>query len=156
MISESNSELIHKTLHWLSKSNTNNNAKENSNKANNNNSMLAYVALSDHVHHQFYPGTQEANKYYNLIDGFIEQVDKMNGIIAVTSPNGINDKIDFEDNPKIIDIEGFLKTEFGIDHVKLAVSRFLYVFIIYYIYMCVCVRVDVCIFIFIGPCIFIC
>ena len=127
---------MNETLQWL----VNNSNRKNTN------GTLAYVALGDYIHHNFYPGTQEANEYYNQIDGFIEKIDKMNGIIAVTSPNGINDKIDFEDNPRIIDVESLLKNEYGIDHVKLAVSDYVILYVclcqcILYVYLCQCINV---------------
>ncbi|HEY4373206.1 MAG TPA: phosphonoacetate hydrolase [Burkholderiales bacterium] len=55
---------------------------------------LLYLSTTDYVQHKAAPGTPEANAFYIMMDGYLERLDDLGCVIALTADHGMNAKHD--------------------------------------------------------------
>ncbi|PKO44286.1 MAG: phosphonoacetate hydrolase [Betaproteobacteria bacterium HGW-Betaproteobacteria-3] len=63
---------------------------------------LIYLSTTDYVQHKCAPGTPGANDFYAMIDGYLEQMDQMGAVIALTADHGMSPKTDAAGSPRIV------------------------------------------------------
>lgn len=55
---------------------------------------LMYLSTTDYVQHKWAPGTEGANAFYAMMDGYLAQLDALGWVIGLTADHGMNAKHD--------------------------------------------------------------
>ena len=55
---------------------------------------LMYLSTTDYIQHKWAPGTQGANDFYAMMDGYLAQLDELGWVIGLTADHGMNAKHD--------------------------------------------------------------
>jgi len=55
---------------------------------------LMYLSTTDYIQHKWAPGTQGANDFYAMMDGYLAQLDALGWVIGLTADHGMNAKHD--------------------------------------------------------------
>jgi len=63
---------------------------------------LMYLSTTDYIQHKFAPGSDGANSFYAMMDGYWAQLDALGAVIALTADHGMNAKHDAAGDPNII------------------------------------------------------
>jgi phosphonoacetate hydrolase len=63
---------------------------------------LMYLSTTDYVQHKVGPGTQVANDFYAMIDGYLDKLDRLGAIVVATADHGMNDKHKADKSPDVI------------------------------------------------------
>ena len=63
---------------------------------------LMYLSTTDYIQHKAGPGTQIANDFYAMIDGYLAALDKAGAIVVATADHGMNDKHLPDGSPDVI------------------------------------------------------
>jgi len=63
---------------------------------------LMYLSTSDYVQHKSAPGTDAANRFYAMLDGYFAQLDALGCVIALTADHGMGSKIGLDGTPNVI------------------------------------------------------
>ena len=53
---------------------------------------LMYLSTTDYVQHKAAPGSPAANAFYQMMDGYLAQLDALGATIVLTADHGMNDK----------------------------------------------------------------
>lgn len=57
---------------------------------------LMYLSTTDYVQHKCAPGTEGANAFYAMMDTYLQRLDALGAIVAITADHGMNAKHDPE------------------------------------------------------------
>jgi len=63
---------------------------------------LMYLSTTDYIQHKFAPGSDGANAFYAMMDGYWARLDALGATIALTADHGMNAKHDSGGEPNII------------------------------------------------------
>lgn len=63
---------------------------------------VMYLSTTDYIQHKVGPGTQVANDFYAMIDGYLAQLDRAGAIIVATADHGMKDKHLPDGSPDVI------------------------------------------------------
>jgi phosphonoacetate hydrolase len=63
---------------------------------------LMYLSTTDYVQHKCAPGTPEANAFYAMMSGYLEQLDALGAVIGLTADHGMSPKTDAAGRPRVI------------------------------------------------------
>jgi phosphonoacetate hydrolase len=63
---------------------------------------IMYLSTTDYVQHKHAPGTPAANAFYEMMNGYLAQLDSLGATIALTADHGMNAKTDAGGKPQII------------------------------------------------------
>ena len=63
---------------------------------------LMYLSTTDYIQHKFAPGTEGANRFYAMMDGYLARMDAMGAAIALTADHGMNAKTKSDGSPNVI------------------------------------------------------
>ena len=63
---------------------------------------LMYLSTTDYIQHKFAPGSDGANAFYAMMDGYWARLDELGAVIALTADHGMNAKHDAAGEPNII------------------------------------------------------
>jgi phosphonoacetate hydrolase len=74
---------------------------------------LMYLSTTDYVQHKHAPGTPDANAFYAMMSGYLEALDAMGAIIAVTADHGMSAKTDAAGRPQIVYLQEWFDAELG-------------------------------------------
>lgn len=74
---------------------------------------LMYLSTTDYVQHKAAPGSQAANDFYHMMDGYLEQLDAAGAIIVLTADHGMNDKHDTTGAPNVVYLQDLLDAWYG-------------------------------------------
>ncbi|MDO9402492.1 MAG: phosphonoacetate hydrolase [Polaromonas sp.] len=74
---------------------------------------LMYLSTTDYVQHKCAPGTQGANDFYAMMDGYLAQLDQLGAVIALTADHGMSPKTDAAGNPRIVYLQEVMDTLAG-------------------------------------------
>ena len=74
---------------------------------------LMYLSTTDYIQHKFAPGTDGANAFYAMMDGYLQQLDDMGCIIAVTADHGMNAKTQMDGSPDVLYLQDTLDAWLG-------------------------------------------
>jgi phosphonoacetate hydrolase len=69
---------------------------------------VMYLSTTDYVQHKHAPGTPAANAFYEMIDGYLAQLDAMGAVVALTADHGMNAKTDAAGQPQVIYLQDVL------------------------------------------------
>ena len=63
---------------------------------------VMYLSTTDYIQHKFAPGTDGANAFYAMMDGYLAKMDAMGCVIALTADHGMNAKQKADGSPDVI------------------------------------------------------
>lgn len=79
---------------------------------------LMYLSTTDYVQHKAAPGSAAANDFYQMMDGYLAQLEALGAIIILTADHGMNDKHDVSGAPNVIYLQDVLDGWFGADKAR--------------------------------------
>ena len=74
---------------------------------------LMYLSTTDYIQHKHAPGTQVANDFYRMMDGYLARLDSLGCVIALTADHGMNAKFDAKGQPDVIYLQDVLDQWLG-------------------------------------------
>ncbi len=74
---------------------------------------IMYLSTTDYIQHKFAPGTQEANDFYNMMDGYWNKLDKLGVTLILTADHGMSAKHDENGAPDVIYLQDLLDNFVG-------------------------------------------
>ncbi|MGF6775491.1 phosphonoacetate hydrolase [Paraburkholderia sp. GAS334] len=75
---------------------------------------LMYLSTTDYVQHKAAPGTEGANAFYAMMDGYLARLDELGWVVALTADHGMNAKHDPETGePNVIYLQDALDEWLG-------------------------------------------
>jgi phosphonoacetate hydrolase len=69
---------------------------------------ITYLSTTDYVQHKHAPGTEAANDFYRMLDGYLGRLDAAGAIVALTADHGMNAKTDAAGRPNVIYLQDLL------------------------------------------------
>jgi phosphonoacetate hydrolase len=74
---------------------------------------ILYLSTTDYVQHKHAPGSDEANAFYAMMDGYWSRLDALGATLALTADHGMSDKHDAEGAPDVIYLQDILDGMLG-------------------------------------------
>jgi phosphonoacetate hydrolase len=75
---------------------------------------LMYLSTTDYVQHKAAPGTEGANAFYAMMDGYLARLDELGWVVALTADHGMNAKHDSNTGePNVIYLQDMLDEWLG-------------------------------------------
>ena len=74
---------------------------------------VMYLSTTDYVQHKHAPGTDGANAFYTMMDGYMDKLDAMGCVIALTADHGMNAKVAMDGTPDVIYLQDWFDTWLG-------------------------------------------
>jgi phosphonoacetate hydrolase len=74
---------------------------------------VMYLSTTDYVQHKHAPGTDGANSFYAMMDGYLGRLDAMGCVIALTADHGMNAKVAMDGRPDVIYLQDWCDRELG-------------------------------------------
>ncbi|WP_395689748.1 phosphonoacetate hydrolase [Caenimonas koreensis] len=74
---------------------------------------VMYLSTTDYVQHKHAPGTEGANAFYSMMDGYLSQLDKLGCVIALTADHGMNAKVAMDGQPDVIYLQDWFDAQLG-------------------------------------------
>ncbi|HVY42340.1 MAG TPA: phosphonoacetate hydrolase [Hyphomicrobiaceae bacterium] len=74
---------------------------------------LMYLSTTDYIQHKVGPGTKVANDFYAMIDGYLDQLDRLGAIVVATADHGMNDKHKADKSPDVIYLQSLFDDWIG-------------------------------------------
>lgn len=68
---------------------------------------MYYLSTTDYVQHKFLPNDVEAVRFYAYIDSVLRRLDETGAVVAATADHGMNSKVGFDGQPRVV----FLQSE---------------------------------------------
>ena len=75
---------------------------------------VMYLSTTDYIQHKFAPGTDGANAFYAMMDTYLQQLDDMGCVIALTADHGMNAKVGMDGLPQVIYLQDWFDAWLGI------------------------------------------
>ena len=69
---------------------------------------LMYLSTTDYVQHKAAPGSDAANAFYKMMDGYLARLDSLGALIGLTADHGMNDKYGADGQPNVIYLQDVL------------------------------------------------
>jgi phosphonoacetate hydrolase len=69
---------------------------------------VMYLSTTDYVQHKHAPGTDGADAFYAMMDGYLGQLDALGCVIALTADHGMNAKTRMDAKPDVIYLQDLL------------------------------------------------
>ena len=74
---------------------------------------VMYLSTTDYVQHKHAPGTDGANAFYTMMDGYMGKLDAMGCVIALTADHGMNAKVAMDGTPDVIYLQDWFDAWLG-------------------------------------------
>ena len=74
---------------------------------------VMYLSTSDYVQHKHAPGSESADAFYRMIDGYLARLDATGCVIALTADHGMNDKTRNDGSADVIYLQDVLDAWLG-------------------------------------------
>jgi phosphonoacetate hydrolase len=74
---------------------------------------VMYLSTTDYVQHKHAPGTDGANAFNAMMDGYLAQLDEMGCVIALTADHGMNAKVALDGQPDVIYLQDWCDARLG-------------------------------------------
>ena len=69
---------------------------------------VMYLSTTDYIQHKHAPGTEGANAFYTMMDGYLSQLDALGCVIALTADHGMNAKVKLDATPDVIYLQDLM------------------------------------------------
>ncbi len=74
---------------------------------------VMYLSTTDYIQHKHAPGTEGANAFYRMMDGYLAQLDAAGAVIALTADHGMNAKVAMDGTPDVIYLQDWFDAWLG-------------------------------------------
>ena len=74
---------------------------------------VMYLSTTDYVQHKHAPGTDGANAFYRMMDSYLDQLDALGCVIALTADHGMNAKVAMDGTPDVIYLQDWFDNWLG-------------------------------------------
>ncbi len=74
---------------------------------------VMYLSTTDYIQHKHAPGTDGANAFYTMMDGYLGQLDALGCVIALTADHGMNAKVAMDGTPDVIYLQDWFDAQLG-------------------------------------------
>ena len=74
---------------------------------------LMYLSTTDYIQHKFAPGTDGANAFYAMMDGYLQQLEDLGCVVALTADHGMNGKTGMDGKPDVLYLQDTLDAWLG-------------------------------------------
>ena len=74
---------------------------------------VMYLSTTDYIQHKHAPGTDGANAFYTMMDGYLGQLDAMGCVIALTADHGMNAKVGMDGTPDVVYLQDWFDAWLG-------------------------------------------
>jgi phosphonoacetate hydrolase len=74
---------------------------------------VMYLSTTDYVQHKHAPGTEGADAFYRMMDGYLGKLDAMGCVIALTADHGMNAKTRMDGAPDVLYLQDVLDAWLG-------------------------------------------
>jgi phosphonoacetate hydrolase len=74
---------------------------------------VMYLSTTDYIQHKHAPGTEGANAFYTMMDGYLAQLEAMGCVIALTADHGMNAKVAMDGKPDVIYLQDWFDGQMG-------------------------------------------
>ena len=74
---------------------------------------VMYLSTTDYIQHKYAPGTAGANAFYAMMDGYLQQLEDMGCVIALTADHGMNAKVGMDGLPQVIYLQDWFDAWLG-------------------------------------------
>jgi phosphonoacetate hydrolase len=74
---------------------------------------VMYLSTTDYIQHKFAPGTAGANAFYAMMDGYLQHLEDMGCVIALTADHGMNAKVGMDGLPQVIYLQDWFDAWLG-------------------------------------------
>ncbi|MBD1147324.1 phosphonoacetate hydrolase [Pelagibacterales bacterium SAG-MED31] len=82
------------------------------------NPNILYLSTTDYIQHKYAPGHEVANKFYEMFDNYIGQLDEMGATIIITADHGMKPKSKEDGSPNAIFLQDYLNNIFRENETK--------------------------------------
>ncbi len=79
---------------------------------------VMYLSTTDYVQHKHAPGTEGADAFYRMMDGYLGKLDAMGCVIALTADHGMNAKTKMDGAPDVLYLQDVLDQWLGTGHAR--------------------------------------
>jgi phosphonoacetate hydrolase len=79
---------------------------------------LMYLSTTDYVQHKYAPGSDGANSFYRMMDGYLGALDALGAIIVIVADHGMKDKHLADGSPDVLFLQDALDQSFGVGSTK--------------------------------------
>ena len=74
---------------------------------------VMYLSTTDYVQHKHAPGTEGANAFYRMMDGYMQQLEELGCVIVLTADHGMNAKVAMDGTPDVIYLQDWFDNWLG-------------------------------------------
>lgn len=74
---------------------------------------VMYLSTTDYIQHKHAPGTDGANAFYCMMDGYLAQLDAAGAVIALTADHGMNAKVAMDGTPDVVYLQDWFDAWLG-------------------------------------------
>ncbi|MEO6624356.1 MAG: phosphonoacetate hydrolase [Burkholderiaceae bacterium] len=74
---------------------------------------VMYLSTTDYIQHKHAPGSAGANDFYTMMDGYLDQLETMGCVIALTADHGMNAKVAMDGTPDVIYLQDWFDDWLG-------------------------------------------
>ncbi len=74
---------------------------------------IIYLSTTDYIQHKHAPGSDGANAFYRMMDGYLETMDALGATIALTADHGMKAKHDASGEPDVVYLQSLLDEWLG-------------------------------------------
>lgn len=74
---------------------------------------VMYLSTTDYVQHKHAPGTEGANAFYRMMDGYMQQLEDLGCVIVLTADHGMNAKVAMDGTPDVIYLQDWFDNWLG-------------------------------------------
>lgn len=74
---------------------------------------VMYLSTTDYIQHKHAPGTEGANAFYRMMDGYLAQLDALGWVIAITADHGMNAKVAMNGQPDVVYLQDWFDARTG-------------------------------------------
>ena len=74
---------------------------------------VMYLSTTDYVQHKHAPGTDGANSFYRMMDGYLGQMEALGCVIVLTADHGMNAKVAMDGTPDVIYLQDWFDDWLG-------------------------------------------
>jgi phosphonoacetate hydrolase len=77
-----------------------------------------YLSTTDYVQHKYAPGSEGANSFYKMMDGYLGQLDLLGATVIIVADHGMKDKHLPDGSPDVLYVQDALDGAFGVGSTK--------------------------------------
>ncbi len=74
---------------------------------------VMYLSTTDYIQHKYAPGTDGANAFYAMMDAYLQQLEDLGCVIALTADHGMNAKVGMDGQPQVIYLQDWFDAWLG-------------------------------------------